>query len=300
MARIVFFGLGNMGRPMALNLQNAGHQLLGHDIVPSMRDAFVAAGGRLGDDEASSLADADFVFSMLPAGPHVRKLYEEMIIPHVSKNAILVDCSTIDVETSRLVGGLAADAGIVMMDAPVSGGTVGAEAGTLTFMVGGDDGGFAKAKPLLDIMGKNIIHAGGHGNGQAAKICNNMMLGIQMISVCEAFNLAESLGLDAQKLYDISSTASGQCWSLTTYCPTPGPVPTSPANRGYQPGFTAAMMRKDLGLAEQAATSSQVATPLGNQAAALYQMFCSAGGQDVDFSGMIRFLKSGQAAGDKQ
>ena len=204
--------------------------------------------------------------------------------------ALFIDCSTIDVASARDVAGKADAAGLMMLDAPVSGGVGGASAGTLTFMVGGSDQAFARARPILEAMGKNIIHAGGAGNGQAAKICNNMMLGIQMISVAEAFNLAEKLGLDAQTLFDISSKASGQCWSLTTYCPVPGPVPTSPANRDYQPGFSAAMMLKDLKLAQEAANAAGATTPLGAQAAGLYGLFAAQGGSAQDFSGIIRFL----------
>jgi 3-hydroxyisobutyrate dehydrogenase len=208
----------------------------------------------------------------------------------------MIDSSTIDVDSARAVAKDAAAAGMAMVDAPVSGGVAGAAGGTLTFMVGGPEAAFEAAKPYLEVMGKTIVHAGGPGNGQAAKICNNMLLGISMIGVCEAFVLAERLGLDHQKLYDISSTASGQCWSLTSYCPVPGPVETSPANRDYQPGFAAAMMLKDLKLAQEAAGASGASTPLGAEAAALYNLFCNQGEGGTDFSGIIRFLRGAETA----
>lgn len=294
MAKIVFFGLGNMGRPMAHNLRKAGFEVIGHDVMPNACAMFQDEGGVIADDLPQSLSQANFVISMLPAGPHVRALYEDIILGHVSAEAVLIDCSTIDVESARAVADMAQQKGLDVLDAPVSGGTVGAENGTLTFMVGGAEKAFIRAREVLEAMGKNIIHAGGAGNGQAAKICNNMMLGIQMISVAEAFNLAEALGLDAENLFNISSTSSGQCWSLTNYCPVPGLVPTAPSNRDYQPGFSANMMRKDLGLAEQSALSSHVATPLGAQALSLYKMYCAAGGGEIDFSSIIRFLRNGQ------
>ncbi len=203
----------------------------------------------------------------------------------------MIDSSTIDVETARAVSQVAAEAGHAMLDAPVSGGVGGAEAGTLTFMVGGSDEGFRQAEPILQCMGKAVIHAGGPGNGQAAKICNNMILGITMIATGEAFALAEKLGLDAQKLFDISSKSSGQSWSMTSYCPVPGPVPTSPANRGYKPGFTAAMMLKDMKLAQQAAAVAGAATPLGAAAESLYALFVNSGEGDLDFSGIIKMLQ---------
>ena len=213
------------------------------------------------------------------------------VIARAGEGTLLIDSSTIDVATARKVAAQAADAGLAMVDAPVSGGVGGAEAGTLTFMVGGDADAFAKAKPILDAIGKNIFHAGGAGNGQAAKICNNMLLGISMIGTAEAFNLAEKLGLDAQTFFDISSTASGQCWSMTSYCPAPGPVPTSPANNDYKPGFAAAMMLKDLRLAQEAAAQAQAPTPLGSEAASLYGLMEAAGKDGVDFSGIIKMLR---------
>jgi 3-hydroxyisobutyrate dehydrogenase len=297
MARIAFIGLGNMGGPMAANLVKAGHDVRGFDLSQDALNRLAGAGGKTAASAAAAAEGAEIIITMLPAGKHVKEVYlgDDGLIARAGDGALLIDCSTIDVASARQVAAAAAERGLEMVDAPVSGGTVGAEAATLTFMVGGTDAAFARAQPILQRMGKNIIHAGGAGNGQAAKICNNMILGISMIGVSEAFVLAEQLGLDHQKLFDISSTASGQCWSLTTYCPVPGPVPTSPANRDYAPGFTAAMMLKDLKLAQDAARSSDAATPLGEHASNLYQAFADAGGGEVDFSGIIRFLRSGTA-----
>lgn len=297
MARVGFVGLGNMGGPMAANLVKAGHDVAGFDIVASNLDEFVASGGTAAVDASQAAADAEVIITMLPAGQHVNDVYTGPggLIASAADGALLIDCSTIDVETARKVASAASDAGLAMVDAPVSGGVVGAQAATLTFMVGGSDEAFARAKPILDNMGKNIIHAGGAGNGQAAKICNNMLLGISMIGVSEAFVLAEKLGLDHQKLFDISSTASGQCWSLTTYCPVPGPVPTSPANNDYVPGFSTDMMLKDLRLAQQAAISEGASTPLGAEAASMYGLFADTGAGNVDFSGIIRFLRGQKA-----
>jgi 3-hydroxyisobutyrate dehydrogenase len=235
------------------------------------------------------------IITMLPAGAHVRAVYsgEDGVIANANERTLLIDCSTIDVATARAVAGAAGERGLDMLDAPVSGGVGGAQAGTLTFMVGGSDAAFARAQPILAAMGKTIVHAGGSGNGQAAKICNNMILGASMIAVSEGFLLAEKLGLDAQKLFDIASKSSAQCWSLTTYCPVPGPVPTSPANRGYQAGFTAAMMLKDLKLAQEAAQANGASTPLGAEAAALYGLYAAHGLGSEDFSGIIRFLRGG-------
>jgi 3-hydroxyisobutyrate dehydrogenase len=212
------------------------------------------------------------------------------VLAAAGDNTLLIDSSTIDVETARVVATAAGKQGLLMLDAPVSGGVGGAQAGTLTFMVGGADQAFARAKPILEAMGKTIVHAGGAGNGQAAKICNNMILGVSMIAVSEAFVLAEKLGLDAQKLFDISSKSSGQCWSMTSYCPVPGPVPTSPANRDYKPGFTAAMMLKDLRLSQAAAQAAGAATPLGAAAASLYTLFVNEGAADTDFSGIFKLI----------
>jgi len=293
MAKIGFIGLGNMGAHMAANLMKAGHEVKGFDVVPALMEQFAKGGGGKAASVAEAASGVDTVVTMLPAGAHVRDVYtgDNGVLGAAAKGTLLIDSSTIDVQTARDVGAAAETAGMPMVDAPVSGGVGGAEAGTLTFMVGGPDAAFEAADPLLQVMGKTIVHAGGAGNGQAAKICNNMILGISMIGVSEAFVLAEKLGLDHQKLFDISSTASGQCWSLTTYCPVPGPVPTSPANRDYQAGFTAAMMLKDLKLAQNAAQSAGAATPLGAQAAAVYSLFEAAGHGGLDFSGIIRFLR---------
>jgi 3-hydroxyisobutyrate dehydrogenase len=293
MATIGFIGLGNMGGPMARNLIKAGHTVRGFDIFKASLDAFAQAGGDAARDIPDAVRDAEVVITMLPAGEHVRNVYlgEGRVIDSARKGTLLIDCSTIDVHSARVISAAAsATSGLEMVDAPVSGGTVGAENATLTFMCGGSDSAFARAEPLLKQMGKTIVHAGAAGNGQAAKICNNMILGISMIAVCEGFVLAEKLGLDAQKLFDISSKSSGQCWSMTTYCPVPGPVPTSPANRGYKPGFTGAMMVKDMRLAQEAAHATGVSTPLGASAQALYALYCSRGGAADDFSGIIRML----------
>ncbi|MCV6601361.1 MAG: 3-hydroxyisobutyrate dehydrogenase [Cohaesibacter sp.] len=293
MAVVAFIGLGNMGGPMAANLAKAGHQVHGFDLNPDALSQLKSAGGKAFSSVAEAVNAADAVVTMLPAGKHVREVYTggNGILANVREGATLIDSSTIDVQSARDVAQAAQEAGMYMVDAPVSGGVGGAAAGTLTFMVGGPDAAFEAAKPFLDIMGKTIVHAGGAGNGQAAKICNNMMLGIQMISVCEAFALAEKLGLDHQKLYDISSTASGQCWSLTSYCPVPGPVATSPANNDYKPGFAAAMMLKDLKLSQEACDAVKAQTPLGAAADALYSAFCEDGNGDVDFSGIIKKLR---------
>jgi 3-hydroxyisobutyrate dehydrogenase len=290
MAKIAFIGLGNMGGPMAANLAKAQHQVMAFDLSSSAVDAAVDKGAKKATSAAEAVKGAEIVVTMLPAGKHVREVYEKDVLPNVAKGTLLIDCSTIDVESARHVGALAQKAGLEMIDAPVSGGVGGATAGTLTFMVGGSEQAFAKAKPVLDKMGKNIVHAGASGNGQAAKICNNMILGVSMIAVSEGFMLAKRLGLDAQKLFDVASTASGQCWSLTNYCPVPGPVPTSPANRDYQAGFTAAMMLKDLMLAQQAANAAGASTPLGAEAAQLFNLFVNSGNGAKDFSGIIRML----------
>jgi 3-hydroxyisobutyrate dehydrogenase len=290
MAKIAFIGLGNMGGPMAANLAKAQHQVTAFDLSSSAVDAAVEKGAHKAASAAEAVKGAEVIVTMLPAGKHVREVYEKDVLPNVAKGALLIDCSTIDVDSARHVGALAEKAGLEMVDAPVSGGVGGATAGTLTFMVGGGDAAFAKAKPILEKMGKNIVHAGASGNGQAAKICNNMILGISMIAVSEGFMLAKRLGLDAQKLFDVASTSSGQCWSLTNYCPVPGPVPASPANRDYQAGFTAAMMLKDLMLAQQAANAAGASTPLGAEAAQLFNLFVNSGNGAKDFSGIIRML----------
>jgi 3-hydroxyisobutyrate dehydrogenase len=292
MSKIAFIGLGNMGRPMAENLVRAGHDVAGFDMAQASVQAFATAGGIAAASAVEAVTDAEVVVTMLPAGPHVRGAYLDPkgILAHAKPGALLIDCSTIDVDSARAVAAAASDRGFAMIDAPVSGGTGGAAAGTLTFMVGGTEAAVGQATPYLSQMGKTIVHCGGAGTGQAAKICNNMILGISMAAVSEAFALAEKLGLDAQKLYDVSSKSSGQCWSLTTYCPTPGPVPTSPANRGYAPGFTADMMLKDLKLAQQAAQASGAVTPLGAEATTVYQLLSAAGGGAKDFSVVLPYL----------
>jgi 3-hydroxyisobutyrate dehydrogenase len=293
MTTIGFIGLGNMGLPMAQNLVKAGHTVRGFDVQSAPVERFAAVGGEAATSIADACGGADVVVTMLPAGEQVRASYldDAGVIAHAKPAALLIDSSTIDVATARAVSDAAGQHGLAMLDAPVSGGVGGAQAGTLTFMVGGTGEAFARAKPILEAMGKTIVHAGGSGNGQAAKVCNNMILGVSMIVVAEAFLLAEKLGLDAQKLFDISSKSSGQCWSMTSYCPVPGLVPSSPANRDYQPGFTAAMMLKDLKLAQEAARSAGAVTPLGAGAAALYAQYVEGGKAAEDFSGIIRYLR---------
>ncbi len=295
MAAIGFIGLGNMGGPMARNLVKAGHVVRGFDLVKASLDAAAAAGVAAATGAADAVRDAEVVITMLPEGAHVRTVYlgAAGLIGTARQGALLIDSSTIDVETARHVAKAAAEAGYDMIDAPVSGGVAGAEAATLTFMVGGGDAAFARAKPVLEKMGKTIVHAGAAGAGQAAKICNNMILGVSMIAVSEAFALADKLGLDARRLFEISSKSSGQCWSMTSYCPVPGLVPASPANRDFKPGFTAAMMAKDLKLAQQAAHAAGAATPLGAEAQALYALFCAGGRGNLDFSAIIKLLKGG-------
>ena len=296
--RIGFIGLGNMGGPMAANLVKAGHEVKVFDMSGAAVEKAVSAGARGGASAVDVAKEAEIVITMLPAGQHVRQVYlgDSGLLAMVQEGALLIDSSTIDVGTAREVHAAARLVRAAFLDAPVSGGTGGATAGTLTFMVGGEDQAFARAKPVLEKMGKNIFHAGGGGNGQAAKICNNMLLGISMIGTCEAFVLAEKLGLEHETLYKISSTASGQCWSLTSYCPVPGPVPASPANRDYQAGFTAAMMLKDLKLAQTAALASGASTPLGAQAAALYSLYEASGAGALDFSGIIQMLRGHKAS----
>src|SRR3954462_1932199 len=293
MARIGFIGLGNMGLPMAQNLIKAGHQVEGVDVTQAATDKLKAAGGAVVETAKIAAARADVVITMLPAGQHVREVYLGAggIIENANAGTLLIDCSTIDVESARAVAAAADERGLLMLDAPVSGGVGGAAAGTLTFMVGGPERAFARAESILQAMGKTIVHAGGSGNGQAAKICNNMILGVSMIAVCEAFVLAEKLGLEAQKLFDIASRSSGQCWSMTSYCPVPGPVPASPANRGYKAGFTTAMMLKDLTLAQRAAAAVGVATPMGALAQSIQALNASSGRANLDFSSVIKVLK---------
>ncbi|SRR5579871_3049048 len=293
MARVGFIGLGNMGFPMAANLVKAGHAVTGFDVVKPLVGKLSAIGGLAAESIAAACRGADTVITMLPASEHVRDVYTSSggVIETAAAGALLIDSSTINVATARDVAAQADGRGLAMVDAPVSGGVAGAQAGTLTFMVGGPDAAFSRARPILEAMGKTIVHAGGSGNGQAAKICNNMILGVSMIAVSEAFLLAEKLGLDAQRLFDIASKSSGQCWSMTSYCPVPGLVPTSPANRDYQPGFTAAMMLKDLKLAQDAGRAARAATPLGAAAAELYGSFAGEGHAGEDFSAIIRFLR---------
>lgn len=292
MAKIGFIGLGNMGGPMAANLVKAGHEVRAFDLSAKALDAATKKGATPAASANDAAAAAAAVVTMLPAGREVRELYlgGSGLIAASAKGALLIDCSTIDVGTAREVARDAEAAGRAMVDAPVSGGVAGAEAATLTFMVGGTNEAFARAEPILKCMGKAVIHAGPSGNGQAAKICNNMILGISMIAISEAFVLGRKLGLAPEKLFEISSKSSGQCWSLTSYCPMPGLVPSSPANRDYRAGFTAAMMLKDLRLAQGAAKSAQATTPLGAEAARLYERFVEGGEGGLDFSGIIKMI----------
>jgi 3-hydroxyisobutyrate dehydrogenase len=294
MAAVGFVGLGNMGLPMARNLLKGGHRVRGFDLSAEARGALAEAGGAEAASVAEAVRGAEVVVTMLPEGRHVRSVYlgEDGVLANAGEGALLVDCSTIDVETSRAVHGAAATQGSAMVDAPVSGGVPGAEAATLTFMVGGSDEAFGRARPVLERMGKAVIHTGPAGNGQAAKICNNMLLGIHMISVAEAFGLAERLGLAAEKLFEVSSRSSGQCWSLTSYCPVPGLVPAAPSNRDFRPGFTAAMMLKDLKLAQAAALSVDASTPLGAEAFQLYTLFAARGNETLDFSAIIQMISN--------
>lgn len=293
MTNVAFIGLGNMGGPMAANLAKAANAVAAFDLSKDATARAKEAGCAIAPTIAEAVKNADVVVTMLPAGKHVKAVYlnADGVIAHARRGALFIDSSTIDVETARAVSKAAADKGFAMLDAPVSGGVGGATAGALTFMVGGEKEAFDRARPILEKMGKNIFHAGGSGNGQAAKIANNMLLGITMIATCEAFNLAERLGLDAQTFFNISSTASGQSWSMTTYCPAPGPVPTAPSNRDYKPGFAAAMMLKDMRLAQEAAHAARAATPLGAQAEALYALMEAAGKDDLDFSGVMKLIR---------
>lgn len=295
MAKIGFIGLGNMGGPMVANLIGAGHSVAAFDIASDAVGRAVEAGATAADNAGAAAAGAEVVITMLPAGRHVRSVYidDDKLIDKVGEGALLIDSSTIDVTTARSVIAAAAEKGLEMIDAPVSGGVGGATAGTLTFMCGGVDSAYRRAEPVLAVMGKNIFHAGAPGSGQAAKVCNNLMLAIQMIAVSEGFELAEKLDLDAQKLWDIASTATSQCWAMTNYCPVPGPVPSSPANRDYEAGFTVAMMLKDLKLSQEAAASSGANTPLGEHATQLYDTFAGLGDNAaLDFSAIIRQIQS--------
>lgn len=290
MTTIAFIGLGNMGNPMAANLVKAGHKVTGFDLVEANLETARANGASVAASAREAIAGAEVVITMLPAGKHVVSVYED-IVPAAAKGTLFIDSSTIDVDSARKAHKIAAEAGMLSVDAPVSGGVGGAEAGTLTFMAGGSADAFAKAAPVLKPMAGKVVNCGDAGAGQAAKICNNMILGISMIGVGEAFVLAEKLGLSHQALYDVASTSSGQCWSLTTYCPVPGPVPNSPANRDYKPGFAAALMLKDLKLAQEAAQNAGAVTPLGAEATQLYALFNAMGQGGTDFSGIINFLR---------
>jgi 3-hydroxyisobutyrate dehydrogenase len=293
MATIGFIGLGNMGGPMAANLVKAGHKVSGYDINPTALRGLKEAGGAVAGNAAEAAKDAQFVITMLPAGEHVREvwLHQGGLIEAVqAANPLLIDCSTIDVESARTVTAAAAEAGLDMLDAPVSGGTVGAENATLTFMVGGGEAAFARGLPVLQAMGKNIFHAGGPGAGQAVKICNNMMLAINMVGVAEGFLLGQKLGLDWTKLHEITTTATSQSWALTSYCPAPGPVPAAPSNRDYAPGFMAALMLKDMKLSQAAAEATGSPTPLATRALQFYQAVVDRGEGTKDFSVVFRWL----------
>ncbi|WP_439273726.1 3-hydroxyisobutyrate dehydrogenase [Pseudochrobactrum sp. HB0163] len=287
---IGFIGLGHMGAPMAANLVRAGYSVCGFDLSEAARAQAQADGVRIAIDVQQAVQNATIIITMLPAGKHVISVWKELMAL-AAPDTLLIDCSTIDVENARKAHQMAAEHRLLSIDAPVSGGVVGAGAGTLTFMAGGEKAAFERAAPVLAAMGRRIVHCGDTGAGQAAKICNNMILGISMIGVCEAFALGEKLGLSQQALFDVASTSSGQCWALTTNCPVPGPVPASPANRDYQPGFAASLMLKDLKLAQAAAASAGATTPLGAQAAQLYNLFNAIGCGNEDFSGIIRMLR---------
>ena len=289
---IAFIGLGNMGLPMTTNLVKAGYKVQGYDVVPAANDAAARVGVTIAASATEAVKGAGVVISMLPNGKLVLALYDGGLLRAAAPGTLFIDCSTIDVDSARAAHRLATAAGMESLDAPVSGGVGGAQAATLTFMAGGSDKAVAGARPVLERMGRKIVHCGGAGAGQAAKICNNMILGISMIAVGEAFVLAEKLGLSQEALFDVASTSSGQCWALTTNCPVPGPVPASPANNGYKPGFTAALMLKDLLLSQEAAKSGGAATELGRHAAEIFQKFVDAGQGGMDFSAIINAIRS--------
>ncbi len=291
MARIGFIGLGNMGLPMAANLQAAGHEVSGFDLAAQNMDAAAEKGVGKAASVEDCASDADFVLTMLPAGKDTIAVYSSGVLQAAKMGTVFIDCSTIDVTSARRAHDMAKAAGMGSLDAPVSGGVGGAQAGSLTFMAGGSAADFDKSKPALEAMGKRIVHCGDAGAGQAAKICNNMILGISMIGVCEAFVLGEKLGLSHQALFDVASTSSGQCWSITSYCPVPGPVPASPANNDYEPGFAAQLMLKDLLLSQEAAKAVGAATSMGAEAARHYGEFAEAGQGGVDFSGIIKAIR---------
>jgi 3-hydroxyisobutyrate dehydrogenase len=291
MARVAFIGLGNMGSGMAANLAKAGHEVRAFDLSEEALEKAERCGCLRSESAEAAVSGAGAVVTMLPAGTHVRAVYEGSVFGKAPATAILMDCSTIDVSTAREVIADAQAASHAMVDAPVSGGIAAAEAGTLTFMVGGSDDAFKRAEPFLEIMGKAVIHAGGPGAGQAAKICNNMLLGASMIATCETFVLAQKLGLDPQTFFDIASQASGQNWSMTSYCPVPGVGPETSADREYNGGFAAALMLKDLRLAMEAARSVDAYTPMGSSAEELYTRFAEAlGGAGKDFSAIIKMI----------
>jgi len=279
--KIGFIGLGNMGAPMAANLVAAGHQVTGFDVA-----GVTVEGVEQASDAAQAAAGRDAVITMLPNGDILRDVYSE-IVPAGQAGAVFIDCSTVDVDSARAAASLAEDGGLLPVDAPVSGGIGGASAGTLTFMAGGSDAAFAKAAPLFEIMGQKAVHCGAPGNGQAAKICNNMILGVTMVATCEAFALADKLGLDRQAMFDVVSTSSGYSWSMNAYCPAPGIGPQSPADNDYVPGFAAELMLKDLRLSQQAADSADAATPMGTRATAYYEAFINDGGKGKDFSAVL-------------
>ncbi|EQB14273.1 3-hydroxyisobutyrate dehydrogenase [Sphingobium quisquiliarum P25] len=288
---IAFIGLGNMGAGMAANLLKNGYAVRAFDLSASALDKAKEAGALPCASAGEAVRGAGAVVTMLPAGKHVEEVYNGSVFGAADAGAILLDCSTIDVATARRTIAAAEDKGFAMVDAPVSGGIAAANGGTLTFMVGGSDAAFERARPILSAMGKAVIHAGGAGNGQAAKICNNMLLGATMVATCEAFAMAEKIGLDPQTFYDISSVSSGQSWSMTSYCPLPGVGPNSPADNGYEGGFAAALMLKDLKLAVEAAAAVNASVPMGGNAEALYQMLVNSGEGGKDFSSIIRLLR---------
>ena len=290
MSSIAFLGLGNMGGPMAANLVKAGRRVIGYDPDAAACERARAIGVEIAPSAIAACESAEGIITMLPAGAHVLACWAE-ILPHARQGSLFIDCSTIEVESARSAHADGAKRGMACLDAPVSGGVGGATGATLTFMVGGDATAFARAMPLLEIMGKRIVHCGGAGAGQAAKICNNMILGVTMIATCEGFLLAEKLGLSAQALFDVASSSSGQSWSLTSYCPVPGPVPASPANHGYKPGFSAALMSKDLRLSQLAAERNGAPTPMGAHATALYEEMLQKGRAGEDFSAIIEMLR---------
>ena len=300
MARIAFIGLGHMGGGMAPNLAKAGHDVQAFDLVPEALEKAKQGGCSAATSAAEAVKDADVVITMLPAAQHVRAVFHDDVAPNAKKGALLIDCSTIDVASAREVGEALDKLGFDFVDAPVSGGIAAAAAGTLTLMVGGTDAQFERAKPILEPMAKAVIHAGALGAGQAAKICNNMILGATMIVTCEGFVLAQKLGLDPQVFFDISSKASGQSWSMTSYAPVPGVGPDTPADHDYEGGFAAALMLKDLKLAEEAAQSVGAYTPMGGEAEELYQRFVDRGGGNKDFSGIIKMIDDSWQVPDKQ